>query len=240
MSTLLDVGSASLTLIGQLGQGQSPNAEDGAQILYYANLLLDQKSTDRLFLYTITPVLLTLTGGVGDYTIGPTGSFAQARPTFIEGCQVNVGTGAWVPLSVLDKTKWDAIRSKDAQASLPDDFWPEYTFPNIGLHFNPKPTGNVQISLGCWLPLAQFATLFDNFNFPPAYQKWLVSNLAIILCDAYDQPVTPSLLAQAQRDEAQVMKINAQGMGGAVSAQQQFQSPNVGQPILPQGPQAGA
>ena len=83
MSTLLDVGTGALTAIGQLGQGQTPNAEDGALILRLSNLLLSKWSTMRLMLYYVATRTYALAPSTADYTIGPAGAtllMISARP----------------------------------------------------------------------------------------------------------------------------------------------------------------
>lgn len=243
MSTLLDVIAGSLTALGQLGQGQTANAEDGALGLRLANLLLTQKSTERLFIYNVTPVIWILTPNVQDYTWGPSGAtFNGPRPAFVESAQVQpAGTSMWLPVSILDKTKWDAIRNLGASTpDVPDDVWVEYTYPNLTFHVNPISSSAPKMRFGTWQLLQQFASLFEVLALPPAYEEFLESNLAIMLGPYYDQPIPPDLEVRAQRAEAQVMKINAQGLGGALSAGQKFDTPNLGQPILPGGPPAPA
>ena len=240
MSTLLDLGSGALTAIGQLGAGQTASPEDGALILRYANTFLAQCSTKRLLIYWVNTRQFALVPSTVDYSIGPTcATFTGPRPTFIESAQVNVTGGTWIPLSILDKAKWDAIVTKNALADIPDKIWPEYSYPNIGFHINPAPFTTPQIRLGCWEQLTQFVTLFDQIAFPPGYEEFIESSLAIILAPFYDQPVPPGLVTRQQRAEAAIMGINAQSLGGALSSAQALQSPNLGQPIQTQpSPQA--
>ena len=238
MSTLLDVVSGSLTAIGQLGQGQTANPEDGALGLRQSNLMLSQKSTQRLFLPYIANRQYALVANQADYSIGQAvgATFNAPRPVFIESAQVIVaGTKIVLPLSILDKERWDAIRNKGAVADVPDSLYPEYQSPNMLFHVNPVTTGTPFINLGAWEQLTQFVTLFDVLAFPPAYEEWLESNLAVVLAPYYDQQVPQSLMMRAQKAEAAVMSINAQGLGGALDDAQRLQSPNLGQPI-PTGP----
>ena len=243
MSTLLDCVSGALNMIGMLGSGQSPSPEDGANGLREANLLLSNASTNRLMLFNVSTLSFVLAPSVSSYTLGPTGLFvAVPRPTFIESAQVNVGaSNYWSQLSMLAKPQWDAINNMGAIADVPDVCWPDYAWPNIRLNFNPAPLASPAIKLGAWVQLQQFATLFDQIGnaFPPEYEDWIQSSLAIRLASYYDQPVTADLAARAQRAETAVMAKNAQGLGGALSDADKFQSPNLGQP-LPQGPAAGA
>lgn len=241
MSTGLDVISGALTAIGQLGQGQTASAEDGALGLRLINLLLSQASTKRLMLSYVASRQYTLSANVADYSIGPaTASFIAVRPNLIESAQANVfGSNVWLPMSILDKPKWDALVNKGATADVPERIYPEYTFPNVAFHVDPKPLSASNIRLGTWEPLLRFATIFDPVVFPDAYEEWLESNLGIMMAPYYDQPVPQTLIQRAADGKLSVMSYNAQSMGGALGSEQTLQSPNVGQPI-PTGPAPGA
>lgn len=233
MSTVLDVVTGALTAIGQLGQGQTAGPEDGALGLRLSNLLLSQASTKRLMLSYVATRQMNLTATLADYTIGPSGaSFIAVRPNLIESAQANVnGSNVWLPMSVLDKPKWDALVNRGASADIPERLFVEYTFPNLIFHVDPKPLFSSPIKLGTWEPLLRFNTLFDPIVFPDAYEEWLESNLGIMMAPYYDQPVPQTLQARAAKGELAVMSYNAQSLGGALGAGQTLQSPNVGQPI---------
>ncbi len=237
--TLADCISGALTEIGQLGQGQTMSPEDAALGLRLANLELSKASSLRLYLFNVATRTYALVANTHDYTIGPTGSLggAQVRPTFVESAQINVVGSSWLPLSVLDKQKWDAIVGKGAVADFPEVCWPDYSFPNIGLHVNPAPSGTPNIRLGCWEQLTQFVSIFDVVGtaFPPEYEEWIEAKLAIRMAAFYDQPITDSMASRANEATQAVMSQNAQGLVGALAAMSQFQSPNLGQPI-PTGP----
>ena len=240
MSNLLQVGTGALNSIGMLGAGQTPNAEDGALMLRYANLLLDQWGTKRLYLYYVSARPYSLTAGLSPHTIGPSGAtFTAVRPTFVESAQANVpGSNIWLPMSIVDKAKWDAIRDKGSEGDIPDIIWPQYTFPNLTINTNPLTRAAVSILLGCWEPFTAFSDLFTAVAFPPAYEEFLEASLAVALAPHYDQPLTQTIMLRQQKAEAAVMSINAQGMVGAMDEGQLLKSPNLGAPI-PTGP-AGA
>ncbi len=234
-STFAELISNSLTAIGQLGRGQTMSPEDANLGFREGNLLLSQKSTQRLFLSYVATRVYTLTPGLADYTIGESGAiFTAPRPTLIESAQVQIpGTTSWFPISVWDKPKWDAITGKGATDEKPAGIYPEYSFSNaiLAFHINPVTTGAASIRLGCWEQLTQFASLFDLVLFPPAYEAWLESALAIILAPYYDQPVTSSLVDRRADALGDLQRYNAQSLGGALSAAQKLDSPNVGAPI---------
>lgn len=243
VSTLLDVVSAALTAIGQVGVGQGVSTEQGAQGLRQANLLLSRKSTQRLFLSDVSTREYTLIPGQADYTIGEAGAtFTATRPNLIESAQTQIpGTSSWFPISVWGKPQWDAITGKGATDEKPAGIYPEYTFSNsiLAFHVNPIPTGAAKIRLGVWEPPFQFTSLFDLVLMPAAYEAWLEVALTIILAPLYDQPVPQSLIDTRSDALGDLNRYNAQSLGGALSASQRFDSPNLGAPI-PTGPPPGA
>ena len=230
MSTLLDVVSGALTALGELGQGQTASPEDGALGQRLINLLLGKLGTQRLYLYTVDTQEWTLVPGTQDYTVGATGAtFTGPRPTFVESAKVNVvGSNVWLPIDILDKVRWDALRNLGGTADIPDSVWPEYTFPNLTFHVNPAPIGAPKIRLGVWLAFTKFTSLFDPIEFPEGYEEFFESQLAIAMAPYYDKPVNQLMMQRAADAQASIMRINAQGMGGAVG---ETQAPNVGQPM---------
>lgn len=233
--SLIDVISGALTEIGQLGQGQTANPEDGALGLRQVNLMLSQASTKRLMISKVEIREYTLLLGTNDYTIGPSGTLAGVRPVLVESGQVRVGASSvWIPLTVADKPKWDAIINKGATDEIIGTIYPEYSYPNVRLRVHPTPGSGMSLRLGQWEELVGFINITDPILMPPAYQEWLEAVLAVRLAPFYDQPVPAGVQQRALDATAAVMQINAQSLGGALSPAQAMSSPNVGNPI-PQG-----
>lgn len=82
-----------LTLIGEIGRGQTPNTEELQHGLDVLANLLDSWSTERLSLYTVKRVRFTLVPLQQDYTIGPTGAdFTNERPVLIQTAIIVLGS----------------------------------------------------------------------------------------------------------------------------------------------------
>lgn len=242
ISTLLDVIGGALTIIGQLGRGQTVAPEDGALGLTETNLLLSQASTKRLMLPYVGTRTYTLVANTADYTVGPSGLFVAPRPTLIESAQAQVAPGvdAWIPMNVLDKAKWDGLIDRSAVGLFPISIYPEYAgFPNLAFHIHPKPSSGSGIRLGAWEALTQFTSVFDVIAMPPAYEEWIKATLAVLMAPSYDQPVPGPVLQRQAKAEQAVMEINAQSIGGSLGTTQSLVTPNVGQPIPPAPPAAG-
>lgn len=230
-TTFTDLASDVLADIGQLGIGQSASPEQIAQAMRFCNRILGKWSVNRFMLFTVGSSPYVLTPGTQDYTIGPSGAtFTAARPTFIESAQVQLpGSLMWEPLNLLDRTKWGAIRDKGATCStngLPQDIWVEYSYPNLGFHLWTIPANACIVQLAAWTQLQQFATPFDELEFPPGYEEALMKTLACALCPAYDMQVPQSLYNEAVEAVAFIQRINAQSLGGALGESQTLVNPN--------------
>lgn len=234
MPSFLEIASDAVTSIGQLGVGQTISNEEATQAQRVANRMLQKWSVRRLYIYNTPTIQVALSAGVQNYTMGPSGVFARARPILVQAAQIALpGSADTRTLNILDSTKWGAIRDKGATCSalgLPQDIYPEYSYPNLALHLWTIPSNGAQLYLEIWDLLQQFATLFDTFAMPPSYEEGFIHNLAMELCPYYDMPVTPAIAQLAADGLAAIQQINAQNLGGALGESQTLNPPNVGQP----------
>jgi len=233
-ATLLDVITDALTSIGQLGIGQTASPEMAQQAFRKANRMLQKWSLQKLLLYVVTTRPFALAATVQDYTVGPTGTFVGTRPVFVEsGVAIVPGSTMQNPMNILTKEQWDALPDSGVICGLngtPASVWPEYTNPNLTFHVTPIPSTIVNIRLGTWELLQQFASIFDELALPPGYEEALMYNLAVELAPDYDMPVS-SDIAQLAADGLNTIKTNnAQKLRGALGESQILSSPNVGIP----------
>lgn len=85
MNAASDIITDAMVAIGEIGRGQIPSEEDMAHGLFVLNNLLDSWSTQRLNLYAVKKLDLTLIPNQQDYTIGPSGAdFTNERPVLIQ------------------------------------------------------------------------------------------------------------------------------------------------------------
>lgn len=234
MAIFLDIASDALTSIGQLGVGQTLAPEGATQAQRVANRMLQKWSVRKLYLFNTPTIIIPLSANVQNYTVGPSGTSVQARPILVQAAQIALpGSAAFQPMNILDSTKWGAIRDKGATCSplgLPQDIYPEYSYPNLTLHLWTIPSNAAQLAMEVWALLQQFAGLYDTLAFPPAYEEAIVHNLAMELCPYYDMPVPQSIAMLAADGLAAIQQVNAQSLGGALGDSQLLNPPNVGQP----------
>lgn len=209
------------------------------QALRVCNRMVAKWSIQRLMLYYIATRTFILTANLQDYTLGPSasgaGSYVGPRPDLIESCYaIPVASGMHYQMSVLDRPKWGAIADIGATTSafgVPQSIYPEYLYPNMAFHVWPIPANGCSITLGTWEQLQQFATIFDTLTFPPGYEEAIVLNLALELAPYYDMPPNSMMVQLAADALLKVQGINAQSLGGALSAAQLLNSPSLDSPI---------
>jgi len=245
-STFLDLATDAMTAIGQLGVGQTISPEEAQQAMRVGNRMLAKWSLDRLMLFVINTRPFTMTIGLQDYTLGPTGvPFVGVRPVYVEAAQaVVLGSTMELPMNMLTKIQWGAIRDKGVTTSgggtpgVSSDIWIEYTYPNLALHLWPVPGNPFVLKLGTWEELQQFATIFDVVNFPPGYEDPIVDNLAMELAKYFDMPVSQDLAGVAADGLLKIKGLNIKNLGGAFGEARTLQSPNLDQPTpaAPAGP----
>lgn len=238
MSTALDLFTDALTSIGEAGQGQSVSAEMSAQALRVCNRMIAEWSVQRLFLFITNTRPFALTANLQDYVLGPSatgpGAFVGNRPILVEAAEaVLAGSSMYNDLSLADLPKWASIRDLGATTSangLPQLIYPEYLYPNMAFHLWPIPANACTVVLRTWEQLQQFATIFDTVNFPPGYEKAITLNLALELASYYNRPIPDIMATLAGQSLANVQKINAQSLGGALGQSQLLTTPSLDNP----------
>ncbi len=242
MATFLDLLTDAITYIGQAGIGQSISPEQAQQGLRKCNRMTQEWSIQKLVEFVVTVRPFALAATVQDYTVGPTGGFVGTRPVFVDsGLALIPGSSMQNPMNILTKEQWDALPDSGVVCGpngAPANLWPEYTFPDLTFHVSPIPSTVVNIRLGTWELIQQFATLFDEISLPPAYEKAIMYNLAVELAGDYDQPVTQELAMLASGSLNNIKTNNAQKLRGALGETQTLSSPNVGIPP-PSAPAGG-
>lgn len=226
--TALDIITNAGVWIGEWGPGEPISAEDAFAGFTQLNNLLDSWTVERLNIYGIQKVQLTLTPGVQDYTVGPTGTFTTiGRPVeFLAGSAIVPGTSVYSGLSLLDFAAWLAIRSKSATDTIPTDVYPDQQYPNSGLHFWPIPNTATVVEFYYIAALTQFTTLTQAFLFPPSYADAITYALAVRLCDVYTKPIPPGVAAQAAQAKASMQGMNLETLKSFYATAQTLQGAN--------------
>ena len=84
MTTAFDQIKASLRLIGQLAEGETPSSETSADALMAMNQMLDSWSSERLSVFSTQDQMFSWPPNIKSRTLGPTGDFVGNRPVLLD------------------------------------------------------------------------------------------------------------------------------------------------------------
>ena len=211
---------------GVVGRGQTLSAEDYNDILGVLNMMLDEWSAQRWYVFHTLDVSCQATGNQL-YSIGPNGDFNTVRPDRIEAAFWRSYANPAQPIDyniemIEAREDYNNIASKEVGT------WPVFAFLDTGyplatLYPWPIPTaGTGEIHLTLRAQLGEVTDPTQDFAFPPAYQAALFWNLADRIRPVYQLERDPKVEAMA-RGAANVIYGNntqlprlkmPQGLGG--------------------------
>jgi len=210
MTTALDMIRRAYRMIGVYSIGESPSADEVVDALAALNSMLGVWANDHLMIYASTQDAITLSPGVGSYTVGPTGDVSSARPASIDTASNLVWNGVSYSLIVATLDEYQAIKMKTLQSTLPSVIWMNPTFPNATITLYPVPSLPMTLNLITWKPLSSFASAADSVNLPPGYEECIVSNLACALAPENEVPVPPQVAKMATMSKKAIKRTNWQ------------------------------
>ncbi len=181
----------------------SPYETVKAPALAYAynalNTLVDSWAAERgsIFTQAITTYVFPANTPAG-VTLGPGGTWSQARPVFLSGANYVVpGSSPPVrePLGLMDDEDYFALGIPTLQSALPTNLYYNPTFDAVGglgrVQLYPVPTQAISVGIQTPTAIAQFADYDTLYLFPPAYRRALHWNLQGEIADAFGKALTP-------------------------------------------------
>lgn len=216
MTTPVALINLALKQVGVLGVGQTASAEDISDAFMMLNMMLSQWSVKRNVVHQIADIACQSTGAQ-TYTVGPGGDFNTSRPTKLIGVyfrQVNTPGGyansVDTPVDLLQSmSDYSRIATKNI-ASMPCSAYYDPQYPLGVLHLWPVSIPQYELHILALMPLAQFATAYDDINLPPEYQEALMYNLAGRLYPLYGMAVNTTVVALAAASLQTVRMANIQ------------------------------
>src|ERR1039457_3407317 len=114
--TLTAALQQALQEIHVLDPGQTPSATQLADALLRMNIVLDNWSSDGLFVIALLRTTWALAANTQSYTIGAGQTINVARPVSIVSASFTNATGPGGQLEVVSAAKWDAIPDRQRQS----------------------------------------------------------------------------------------------------------------------------
>lgn len=196
MPTALQLIKRSMRLVGALGGGETPTADEQTDGLTALNSMLDAWSVQGLNVYQIAQASYTWSSGQVSQTIGSGGDFAGSRPTHIEGAFQRESDIDY-PINIATEAQYSAIPDKATQSTIISWIYPDYGFPLVTLRAYPVPSANVTVYLRTWTALQSFSAATTDLAMPPGYEDAVVFNLALQLAPEYQRTPPPHVFRRA-------------------------------------------
>ena len=201
-----------LSDLGVLGVGRSLSDRDGAFALRYLQRLIDSGELDRRVIHTVLRSSYTLTANDGEYTIGPTGNFVQARPIWIASATVKrVGEDLETPLHIMTRDEYLYYHDKTLTSQVPECLFMEPTVTNATLFLLPIPTTAATLVLGTPTALTGFANLSTTYTFTPGYEDWFLLRLRNKLARPFGRPLTQDMRDEEALAHKALERVNDSG-----------------------------
>ena len=211
MATGTTIIDGALRALGAIAEGVSHNTDQGAYGLSVLNRLIDQMNSKRLFIYQNVSANHTWPAATASRTIGPsTGDFDTTRPQRVVAAKVTVASGDDWPLQVTeDRRVYEGVWDKDQTGSPPTLLFYDNAWPVATLYAWPIDPAGWTLRLSTWALLSEIATVGTTVDLPPAYEDFLVWELARRLWPTYpNQEVLALVVEMARESQAAVKSSN--------------------------------
>ncbi len=225
--TVRDLIRVSLKNLGVLATGENPTAQEQDDAFWSLNGMLDQWSTETLFIYSITQEVFTFISGTQVYSMGPGGTFDTARPTRFEGMMVrvnpNTNSQIDIPINPLTAKEWTAISVKNTTSSWPTHYYADMNAQFVNLYFWPVPNEDQAVFIMSWKPLSAFTSVDQLIQLPPGFNDALMYNLAVRLAPQYGKTTPTEVAGYATSSKMNLKisnnKVNLMGCDPALQGQ---------------------
>lgn len=185
-----------------------PNTDDLNNGMAVLNAMLNEWSTRRSGIYTVTKENHTLTIGVGEYAIGTGADIDTLRPIRILDAYLG-DNGADSGILIVDR-EWYNRRSDKNSNGTPSELYYEPTYPNGTIRLHPKPSGAFVLNIDSQKALAQYTHITNDVNLPPEYETALKFNLAIDWANELGTEPTTVIVARAAESYKNLRTLHSQ------------------------------
>lgn len=178
-----------------LGDGESPSDAQVSAAQTKANQMLSSWSAQMTPIWSKITNEYPLIPSKREYSMGPTGDFAQARPLQITSVQLKLWNNFDYSVKVISWDDYQTTLFKTLQG-FPLNVGVNPTIPNMTLDFYPVPITNCSIRITSLVAMDSMS-LGAEYAFPPGYEAAVIANLVIWLRNKYGLPNDPFLQEQA-------------------------------------------
>lgn len=176
MTTALEIIDRAYSLLGFKAAGEALSADDAAYGLDALNTVLDSWNTQRLFAFTLSEVIATVSGL--PIPIGPGLAISTPRPVTMENGSFARIMGLDYPITWLTLEQYQAIPIKDLSTSIPQYGFYDGNHPTGSIYLWPYQKTPTELHLMVRSQLAYFSDLSTDVPLAQGYKAALQYTLA--------------------------------------------------------------
>lgn len=204
----IDMLTRALRAVGNVGSGETPNADDINTALLAANDMLDSWSASKLFVFQMLEESFPLVASQGVYLVGPSGAFVTVRPTAVQSAFVRMGALDF-PLEPIGNDAYSSIGMKASFSAIPKFFYYNPQATNGELSIWPVPQSGLTIFMQSPQQLTQFTDLATDIALPPGYAEAIRYALMPRLAAEGLGTVNAEQLKLAESSVARIQTLNS-------------------------------
>jgi hypothetical protein len=211
--TAQSIVNGALQWLGELEDGETPNASESANALIFLNRIIDNWNIQDNMATAATQLTATLAANTASVTLGT--RLAKVVGAVVKG----PGIGPTFPLKIVNAQEWSEISDRDALSNMQEVLFYDRGTPTGTCYVSPVPQNNgFFLIVTGWLAQPLFADLTTPNTLLPGYERALVTNLAMDLAPNYEVESSKELLAALTTSMQEIQRLNMSLWGNAAPA----------------------
>jgi hypothetical protein len=209
-----DVLNYSLQHIGAYEPGETPNANDQALALFWANLTLDSLSAKKLSPLGLLTATYALTGAAS-YTYGAGETWNGARPIKIKTASVIAANGTQKEAKISSAEEFRGIADLTRTGVFVENLFWDMGYPTGLIYVTPMPSAGNML-LETYQQILNFVNLADTVNLAPGFPEAVIVILALKLCFPFGRPIPDGLVHSAADAMMTIADLQASCLGSSM------------------------
>ena len=215
MPTALQLVSRSMRLIGALGSGETPTADEQTDGIAALNSMLKTWGVQANSIYSVQWDVFTWAANQSSRTYGSGGDLDAARPVRVVGA-FQRADGVDCPLRLLTEAQYAGINDKATTSNIISHLYFDDAHPLMTVYAHPVPSVSASAHIRTHKLLQSFAAATTELAMPDGYEDAIAFNLAIRLAPEY-QRATPEEVKRTAVTSLRAIKLRNKRIPNSVN-----------------------
>lgn len=206
--TATDLITRALSILGVVGAGQTPAAEDMATGLDGLNTMLDSWQAEKRMVYAIQNAQAIFSPNQASCTVGVGQQLNITRPNNLPTGIFFTANGYDYQCPPQDYADYDALFFKTMPAIYPQLSYYDAQSPVANIYLWPVPVSGGTLTVPLDIQLTRFADLVTAYTLPDGYKRAFIFSLAEELASDFDRNMSDKELYIARKARGIIKLVN--------------------------------